>query len=155
MIKTYNIDRYKSMSFIRNTKGVIRSCKLKERQYNGPKKQYTQRSTKHCTRSSNTKPTKNRGWTHVLWKVKQFLLHMSHPSCYSCYKHGDKSWIRKEPECDYDNWNIFVVICDRYSVTVNQMMVVTVKLSIEVLTSTRNPWFNSFLVSRNPLSRKS
>jgi hypothetical protein len=97
------------MSFIRNTKGVIRSCKLKERQYNGPKKQYTQRSTKHCTRSSNTKPTKNRGWTHVLWKVKQFLLHMSHPSCYSCYKHGDKSWIRKEPECDYDNWNIFFV----------------------------------------------
>jgi len=27
-------------------------------------------------------PTTNRGWTQVLRKSKQFLLHMWHPSCY-------------------------------------------------------------------------
>jgi hypothetical protein len=27
-----------------------------------------------------------RGWTQVLWKGKQFLLHLWHPSCYSSYK---------------------------------------------------------------------
>jgi len=26
-------------------------------------------------RSNNTNPTKNWGWTHVLWKGRQFLLH--------------------------------------------------------------------------------
>jgi hypothetical protein len=29
----------------------------------------------------------------------------------------------------YDKWNISMVICDRYSITVNQVMVVTVKFS--------------------------
>ena len=28
-------------------------------------------------------------------RVKQFLLHMWHPSCYSCYKSGDKLCMRK------------------------------------------------------------
>ena len=45
---------------------------------------------------------KNQGWTQVLRKGKQFLLHIWHPSCYSCYKPVDKSWIRKGPNCDYD-----------------------------------------------------
>ena len=43
-------------------------------------------------RSSNTDLTKNRGWTQMLRKVKQILLHMWHPSCYSCHKPGDLSW---------------------------------------------------------------
>jgi len=28
----------------------------------------------------------------------------------------------------YDKWNISVIFCDRYSITVNQVMVATVKL---------------------------
>jgi len=39
-------------------------------------------------------------------KVKQFLLHMWHPSCYSCYKPSDKLWMKKGPHCDYNWWNI-------------------------------------------------
>jgi len=41
------------------------------------KGQTTIRSSKHYTenkRSSNTNPTKNWGWTHVLWKSQQYLL---------------------------------------------------------------------------------
>jgi hypothetical protein len=33
----------------------------------------------------------------LLWKGTWFLLHYWHPSCYSCYKPGDKSWMRKGP----------------------------------------------------------
>jgi hypothetical protein len=44
-----------------------------------------------------TNPTKNRGWTRVYWKGKQFQLHLWHLLCYSCYKPGYKSWIRKGP----------------------------------------------------------
>jgi len=53
----------------------------------------------------------------VLWKGNQFLLHMLHPSCCSCYKPGAKSRMRKGPDCDYYKRNIFIVICDRNSVT--------------------------------------
>jgi len=45
-------------------------------------------------------------------KGKQFLLNTWHPSCYSFYKHSDKSWMRKGPDCDYDKQNISGVICD-------------------------------------------
>ena len=51
-------------------------------------------------------------WNQMIWKGKQLLLHMLHQSCYSCYKPGDKSWMSKGPHCDYDKWNISVVICD-------------------------------------------
>ena len=40
-------------------------------------------------------PPKNRGCAQVLWKGQQFLLHQWHPSCYSSYKPGDKSLMRK------------------------------------------------------------
>jgi hypothetical protein len=39
-------------------------------------------------------------------------------------------------------------VTDIFTVAVDQAMVVTVKRS-----TTRNPWFSSFLVSGNPLSR--
>ena len=48
----------------------------------------------------------------MLRKGKQFLLHVCHPWYYSCYKPGDKSWMRKGPDCDYDKHNISVLICD-------------------------------------------
>jgi hypothetical protein len=37
--------------------------------------------------------------------------------------------MRKGPGSAYDKWNIFVVICDRYSIAVNHVMVATEKLS--------------------------
>jgi hypothetical protein len=40
------------------------------------------------------KPNWNPGWTQVPRNGKQFLLTMWHPSRYSCYKSGDKSWMR-------------------------------------------------------------
>ena len=46
-----------------------------------------------------------------LWKVKQLLLHMLHPSCYSCDNPGDKSWMRKGSDY-YDKWNISVAFND-------------------------------------------
>ena len=62
------------------------------------------RSTKHYTenlRLSNKNRIKHREWTQVLRKYKQFLLHKWHTSCYSYYKVGDKSRMRKRPDCDY------------------------------------------------------
>jgi hypothetical protein len=41
-------------------------------------------------------------WFHRKW----------HLSCYSYYKSGDKSWMRKGPDCDYDKRNTFLVTCD-------------------------------------------
>ena len=45
-------------------------------------------------------------------KGKQFLLHMWHPSCYSCHKPGDKSWITKEANCDYGKRKISMFLCN-------------------------------------------
>ena len=49
----------------------------------------------------------------MLRKGRQFLFHTWYPSCYSCYKLGDKSWIRKGPDCDSDKQYISVVICEK------------------------------------------
>jgi hypothetical protein len=46
---------------------------------------------------------------------------MWHPSCYSCYKPGDKSWMRKGRYCDCDKRNIYLVICNTYSATGSQV----------------------------------
>jgi hypothetical protein len=56
--------------------------------------------------------TKNKEWTCVFQKGRQFLLHTWHLLCYSCYKPDDKTWMRKGPGSVYANWNISVVICD-------------------------------------------
>jgi len=80
-----------------DTKRVIRA--LNQRRTGSTmtkRKKEKQRSTRHYTEhlsSSNTKPTKNRVWTQVFPKAKQFPLHMWHTSCYACYKHSDKSWM--------------------------------------------------------------
>ena len=49
------------------------------------------RTNKTLHRKSSNKKTTKRQWTQVLRMDKQFLLHMWHPSWYSCYKLGDKS----------------------------------------------------------------
>jgi hypothetical protein len=51
----------------------------KNRQHNGQKKKYKRTNNDqqniHIKLKSNTNPTKYQGWTHVLQKGKQFLLH--------------------------------------------------------------------------------
>ena len=46
--------------------------------------------------------------TQVLWKGKQVLLHLWHPSCCSSYKSDDMS----KNECGKDKWNIPAFIYD-------------------------------------------
>jgi len=68
------------------------------------------------------------------------LLHLWHPSSYSCYKPGDKSWMRKGPECGH--------LWHRYSSTVYQVMVATVKPSTFAFNfTTRKHLFSIFPVS--------
>ena len=52
---------------------------------------------KRLHRLSNTNPTKKGDEPR---DSKQFLLHWGHPSCYSCYKPEDKSWMKKGSDCD-------------------------------------------------------
>jgi hypothetical protein len=72
---------YGHINSLKMLKGLIGIYKSQDRQHNGQKKKVQknkQRSTKHYAqnqRSRNTNPTKNLGWTHVLRKGKQFLLH--------------------------------------------------------------------------------
>jgi hypothetical protein len=44
-----------------------------------------------------------------------FLFQMWHSLYYSFYKPGDKSGMRKGPNCDCNNRKISVVICDTYT----------------------------------------
>ena len=94
-----------------DTKGVIRCRKSKGRQYNGLKKNDI--STKHYTenkRLSNTNPPKeNLGVTQVLHKVTHFLFHSRYPSCYYC---TNPVMNEISVDCDCDNRNISVIICD-------------------------------------------
>jgi hypothetical protein len=98
----------------------------------------TQKTKDRATRTS-VKP--------IFRKVKQFLLHMWHPSCYSFFKPEDKSHTRKRPGYDYDKRHVSIVIWHRYSVTVNQVLVTTVKLSSDEFNLTnKNHWLDNFLV---------
>ena len=68
----------------------------------------TQKTKDWATRTS----LKKMRWTRVIQKGKQFLLHKWHPSCCSCYLSGDKSWMWKTQNCDFDKQDVPVVICD-------------------------------------------
>ena len=48
-------------------------------------------------------------------KVREVLLHYRHLSCYSDYKSGDKSWMRKGSGFYYDERNISVPIFEYQS----------------------------------------
>ena len=73
-----------------DTKGVIRSRKSKnDRQYNGQKKKGNN-NLQSTTQKTKNQATQTPLKTQVLQKDKQFLLHMWHLLCYSCYKPGDK-----------------------------------------------------------------
>ena len=58
-------------------KGAIKiRISKKNLQHNGQNKKYKRTNNDlQSNRSSNTNPTKNLGWTQVLRKGKQFLLH--------------------------------------------------------------------------------
>ena len=102
-----------------------------------------QRSAKYYTeykRWSKTDFTKLGG---ELRKGKQFLLHMWHPSCQSCYKPGDKTWTRKGPD-----YNICGHLWYIYSVTVSSSWWIHHEFNLTHM----NLWSSSFLVSSNPLT---
>jgi hypothetical protein len=61
---------------------------------------------------NNKNLIKIRGLTRSHMICKQFLLHLCHPSCYSCQESNNASWKRKEQDRAYDKRNISVVICD-------------------------------------------
>ena len=82
-----------------------------------------------------------------LSKYNMFKLN---PSCYICHKPGDNLWMRKGPDCDYDKRNMSVVICDKI-LSSGQPGQDGDRNTFEVMASTRNPWFNRFFVSSNPL----
>jgi hypothetical protein len=52
-----------------------------------------------------------------IYKQSSQLTVMVGSSCYSCHKPGDKSWMRKELDYDYDKRNISMVMWHRLSVT--------------------------------------
>ena len=91
---------------LEDTKGIIKS------RTDNTRTNWTNNDLQNTTqkRLSNTNTTKNRRWTQVLRKGKQFLLHVWHPSCYSCYAPSNMSWISKGPDCDYGKrnaWELF------------------------------------------------
>ena len=53
-------------------------------------------------------PNNSRRCTQVLRKGKQFLLHMWHPSCYSCYNPTGNSWMRKGSHCSYNKVGLII-----------------------------------------------
>ena len=83
-----------------DTKGVIRIRKSKkDRQHNGQKRDKRtnndlQNTTQKTKDRVTTTPLKTGG---ELRKCRQFPFFLWHPSCYSGYKSGDKSWMRKLP----------------------------------------------------------
>ena len=117
--------------------------------------------------------------TEVLREGMRLLSHSLHPSCYSCQKSADKSYLVISHERGKNDgivatrnrsypWSsvrqISVVVCqtdirgrllDRYSVTINQVILATINCwSDDFNATTRNQWFSSSLINRNPLSRK-
>jgi hypothetical protein len=102
-----------------DNKGVIIIRKSKDRQHNGQQKKYKRtnndlQSITHKTKDLVTRTPLKTGCelTQVLRKGKQFRLHYWPPSCYSCFKSGDKSYMRKGPVYNYDKWNISLFTCD-------------------------------------------
>jgi len=79
-----------------DTKGVLRIIRIskKDTQYNCQQKR--DKRTKHNiqnitqkTKDRTTRTQRKSMGEHRM--AAQFLLHMRHPSCYSCYKHWYKS----------------------------------------------------------------
>jgi uncharacterized ion transporter superfamily protein YfcC len=97
-LRLLNIALAFSILFMMSEMGKIKSDLMKKGQKD------REWPSKHNTENHRSNPTKTRGWTFVLVKGKEFLLHMWHMSCYSCYIPSDMSWMRKGLDCDYNKW---------------------------------------------------
>jgi len=101
-----------------DTKVVIRSRKSKNMQCNGQKKKdnrtnnYMQNTTQKTKDLVTPTPLKTGGELGYSGKISSFCSTCSTRRCYSSYKPGDKSWMRKGPNCDCDKRNISVVVFD-------------------------------------------
>jgi hypothetical protein len=78
-------------------------------------------------------------------QVKQFLLHVWHPSC---YKPANNSWMKKGPDCDYNGTYPWSFVTHTPTVAVNQVggdrkTFYIMKFNL----TTRNPWLSIYLVS--------
>lgn len=80
---------YSLPSFSENTNGVIRSHQSRTNRAMQLPKENKKITYNHLLdtaykkyRLSNTKPTKNQGWTRISRNCKQFVLHYWHPSCH-------------------------------------------------------------------------
>ena len=95
-------------------KVVMISRKSKERQHkeNKKKDRRTNNDLQTNTQKNKDRSTRTPLNTRMLRKGNTFLLHTWHLSCYSCYKPGDKLWMKKRPDCDFGKRSIIVVICD-------------------------------------------
>ena len=160
-----------------DTKGVIRSCKSKEnRQYNGQKKKYKLtnddlQNTTQTSKGSATVPLKPWGELRHSRRVSSSCS-TSDTCCvtvvtnpviiwYVTNEGRTGLWLR---HTEHITWSCVTQIFSngtehirghvwhRYSVTANQVMVATVKLSKWWLQLNH---FSSFLVNSKPLSRKS
>ena len=84
----------------------------------------------------NTNTAKNWEWTQMFRKGKQFLFHLPHLSCYSCY----------HQVISYEKRNIYVVICDidtPLQLTKPRWRPYNFR-SHDLNLTTRNHWFSSF-----------
>ena len=69
--------------------GQIRSRKSKDRQYNDQRRKHkrTGNDLQNITQKTKDRAIQTQLQTGGSAKGKQFLLHMWHPSCYSCNPH--------------------------------------------------------------------
>jgi hypothetical protein len=104
---------------------VIISRKSMDRQHKDKQKKDRRTNNDLQTIAQNNKDRTTRTplKTRMLRKGKKFLLHMWHPSCYSCYKPGDKSWMKKTTGLWFwQTEHIRRHLWSIYSVAVNQVM---------------------------------
>ena len=87
-----------------DTKVVIRDRKSKRDRWHNGKKEKVQTM---IYKTLCGKPHyRKRRYIQVLRKGRQFLLHMWHPSCYSCNKPDCKSLMWKWPDSHYDKQHV-------------------------------------------------
>jgi hypothetical protein len=109
---------------------VTKNCKSQNRQYNyqNKKDKRTNNGLQNITQKTKDRATRNpqkpREWSQELRNGKHIMLHRWHPS----------SFLVTNPVMSHEWVNDRIVITtnvnyDRYSVTVNQVMAATVKLS--------------------------
>ena len=125
----------------------------KDKQYIGKKKKdkRTENDTEN-SRSSSTNLTEHRGWTQLLWQCKR----SSYRNTLVANPVIGNEWGNDRIKITTPHGHFRGHLWNRHSVTVNQVLVATINIRSDDFNFTnQNPWFSSFLVSSNHLSRKS